>query len=518
MSNFDPFAKPGNSITALSAHAPLAPLATPLNTPREFGIGPTRPAPYTRAPDADRLIDVDLIRDLVRFALHACGRRKGTVALVVMAFIAAGVLGLLVLPKKFYTETKLLADRNVVMPLLGNPSRRLPNEADTPTRLAKETILDHANLEAITRSINLVEESERTKSVASRARAQLQRVIFGPLTDQERLENTIAQLRKMLNVDVTDGTVTIGVVWSDPTLAYRIVQQAQQNFLAERQTQELSLITGSIAILEKSAAGVQGDIKSSLDSLQKERVALTPDDQRLLREPVRRAPPSPELLAAQAKLETVQRNIADLEQSRSKRLSDLQATLAEERNTYGAAHPQIENTQQLITSMMTDSPQLISLRRDEQDLKAQVMKLGGTPSATTSIGEDRLLTAAAIRSIEGLRSDSLIQEKQQYGRSRLRIAIDSYQELLQRLDAARMELQTVRATFQYKYGVLIPAAVPREPLGVSPALVLVGAIILGVGFALFAAVALDLASGRVLESWQIERSLGLPVLGETPVA
>jgi hypothetical protein len=34
--------------------------------------------------------------------------------------------------------------------------------------------------------------------------------------------------------------------------------------------------------------------------------------------------------------------------------------------------------------------------------------------------------------------------------------------------------------------------------------------------ALFGATAMDLAGGRVLESWQVDRQLGLPVLGEVP--
>ena len=72
--------------------------------------------------------------------------------------------------------------------------------------------------------------------------------------------------------------------------------------------------------------------------------------------------------------------------------------------------------------------------------------------------------------------------------------------LLERLDAAKMELQTVRATFQYKYGVLIPASVPKDPIGVSSMLVLVGACVLGVGFALFAAV----AKGKIILPFRIE--------------
>jgi uncharacterized protein involved in exopolysaccharide biosynthesis len=105
-------------------------------------------------------------------------------------------------------------------------------------------------------------------------------------------------------------------------------------------------------------------------------------------------------------------------------------------------------------------------------------------------------------------------EKQQYSRSRLRIAVTSYQDLLQRLDAARIELQTTRAAFKFKYGVLVPAQVPSRPVSPKATKVLAGGLVLAAILAIFAALALDIVSGRILERWQIERSLGLPVLGE----
>jgi len=474
-------------------------------------------APAAASANSDALVDLGLVRDLTTFVWHACRRRRRLAILVFVAFVVAGVLSVLLLPSRYYTETKLLADRNVVMPLLGNPGRKINPEADTPTRLAAELILNHDNMKAIVVSADLVREMERTRSLAGRIRQKVRALVSKPSTEEEQLEDMIWTLRSRMNVQVGDGTVIIGAIWTDPNLAFRIVQAAQQSFLEERQAQELALITGSIAILEKSAAEVGNDITGALDSLSRERTALTPAESRPLLATTRRARPNVELLAAQSSLDATVRAISDLEQFRSRRLEELQSKLAEQRNTYGAAHPQIESTEQLIRSMLTDSPQLAQLRRDEQQYRAQIARLGGSPSASSAPVGDQFLAAAALRSIEGMRSDSIIQEKQQYGRSRLRIAIASFQALLERLDAARMELQTVRATFQFKYGVLIPAAVPREPASIKPSVVVGGAILVGLLMAVFTAVAMDILSGRVLEAWQIERALGLPVLGEAPL-
>ena len=488
--------------------------------PARNGAG-TVPAPAERrsrqrATDSDSLIDLDRVRDLGMFVWNAIRRHKLLVAAVFIAFPIAAALSVAVLPRKYYAETKLLADRNVVMPLLGNPSRRLPDEADTPTRLASEIIMNNDNLKAIVVATNLVKETAKRSSIASRTKTKLIEGVFGSPTDPERIDGMIVTLRKFMSVQVGDGTVTIGVTWADPDLAYRIVQTAQQNFIEERQSQELSLITGSISILEKNASSVQDDITGALDSLSRDRSAMLPKEARRTSAsaPVRKVAVNPELTDAQSRLDGTVRAIDDLVQFRNRRLAELQATLADERNRYGAAHPQIENTQQLIRSMMSDSPQLTALRADEQQLRATIARLGGAVVAPVAVTGDQAIAAVALRSLESMRNDSLVEDKQQYGRSRLRIAVASYQELLERLDAARMELQTVRATFKYKYGILTPAAVPKTSVSISPLIVLVGATMLGAMLAVFSAIVLDLGGGRLLESWQIEHSLGIPVLGE----
>jgi uncharacterized protein involved in exopolysaccharide biosynthesis len=471
-----------------------------------------------RRDDDEALIDVKLAGDLVRFVLNAIGRHKLAVALVFLGFLSAGVLSAVLLPKQYYAETKVLADRNVVMPLLGNPGR--PNtDADTPTRLASDLIMTRANLVRISQELNLLGLYESKRPFLSRIKRQVRNMIKGPLTDEEKLGELIWTLRTKMNVRVGEGTVIVGVVWSDPELAFKIVQAAEKHYLADREEQELAMITGTISILERSAAELGKDINRMLDSLGRQRSALAPDEARGLLPPPPVAPTTnPTLLAAQANLESVVRSIAELEQYRSRRLNELQSLLSEQRITFGAEHPQIESTQQLIKSLSSESPQLAQLREEEQKLRQLVTQLGGSAVAASVQSADQSFAAVALRNMASMRVDSIVQEKQAYGRSRLRIAMSSYQALLERLDAARIELETVRATFSFKYGVLIPASVPKDPIGLKWPIMVAVAGILGVILAVATAVLLDIIGRRVLESWQIERGIGLPVLGEAPLA
>jgi uncharacterized protein involved in exopolysaccharide biosynthesis len=94
----------------------------------------------------------------------------------------------------------------------------------------------------------------------------------------------------------------------------------------------------------------------------------------------------------------------------------------------------------------------------------------------------------------------------------LRLELNQLESVLERTDGARIELAVSQAAFKYRYTVIKPAQVPRSPVKPNAALVLAGGVIGGLLFAIAAAVGKDLVSNRILEEWQIERQLGLPVL------
>jgi uncharacterized protein involved in exopolysaccharide biosynthesis len=86
--------------------------------------------------------------------------------------------------------------------------------------------------------------------------------------------------------------------------------------------------------------------------------------------------------------------------------------------------------------------------------------------------------------------------------------------MLERIEGARMELDTVKAAFKYRYSIITPPLMPKKPLKPNPLLVIAAGLLGGAMFAVFGAVVVDLRSGKVLERWQIERVLGVPVVSE----
>jgi hypothetical protein len=196
-------------------------------------------------------------------------------------------------------------------------------------------------------------------------------------------------------------------------------------------------------------------------------------------------------------------------------LAELQVELAQQRTVYAERHPTILKLQQSISALEEESPQLQDLRDEESSLQSDLVRLSASraepvpalplpqPSANESQGRKR-----APGTLENLDDD--------YARTRLRFAMEKYDVLLSRIDNARIELDTARAAFKYRYSIVRPPMFPKRPAKPNVPLVAAGAVLAAVLLSMLAAVVADRRSGRVLETWQIERLLGLPVLGEMP--
>ena len=101
-----------------------------------------------------------------------------------------------------------------------------------------------------------------------------------------------------------------------------------------------------------------------------------------------------------------------------------------------------------------------------------------------------------------------------YTKAQVRHALARYNGLLDRIDAARLELDAAQAAFKYRYVLVRPAQRPDAPVTPRVGLVLLASVVAGFFLALFAPSLVDLASRKLVEPWQIEQALGLPVLGE----
>ncbi len=111
---------------------------------------------------------------------------------------------------------------------------------------------------------------------------------------------------------------------------------------------------------------------------------------------------------------------------------------------------------------------------------------------------------------------TLLARQYAYAKARLRFAMNNYDSLIERLGAAQIELDTARAAFKYRYSTIRPAELPKRWRKPKVPVVIAGGVFAAMVLAALAAALVDIRSRRLVERWQVERTLGLPVLGEMP--
>lgn len=467
------------------------------------------------------LIDWGFLIDSVGFVKNAVLRHwfLGLVIIVVMGGLGS-VAGKL-MPRKYHVETRLLTYRNLIISALVNPGRAISVEADQPTRAAWEMVLSRDNLKSIIQQAKLVEYWDLMRSPVSRLKEQVTKKKPVPMPPEDMEEALIAMLEQNLTVmaEGGTGTVTIGVDWGDPQMAMNIVEAAQKNFLEARHDAELSAITEALHILEAQVSREKESVRKAIADLE---VAVKQAELKRKKadaDPVKAR--ARELLLqtdhnlAQLKfmVQAKRRAIADVEEFRGRRLAELRTQLTEQRVVFSPQHPVITDLEQRVAAMAADSPQLVALRSEEQALIQEYLRMGGRDidSPTEAGGMDAIMGGAPMAgALLGTPDDPQVA----VATDTVRVMVSRHTEKLRRLDLAQSELEISKASFKHRYTVLLPALFPEKPTKPNTKLIAIAGVVGGVALAVFAAVALDIIRRRILERWQVERILKLPVLAE----
>jgi uncharacterized protein involved in exopolysaccharide biosynthesis len=428
--------------------------------------------------------------------VRAAPRRHPRLALAAFgACLALAVLAALLLPRTYRTEVRIMATRNLVMAALGNPGRAIPMDADAPTRGAADTIMRRASLVALVKQTNLPQRWPAARPAVLKLKDRLMSALTGPLDEESTVDALVYLLEQRLKVTTEEGIISIQVDWQDAQTAYLLVSSAQQDFLETRHALEVSTIAEAISILEGHAADLKARLEQDSQALRAARRARNGEPsapaRRVVQPSARREPA--ELASMRLMLAAKRRAVADLEGFRQRRLGELQAQLAELNATFTPAHPLIQATRESMESLSAESPQMAQLRREEQELLAQVNTLAGDRA-----GEADLAAAAATSPEPVLRRDFRTasarpedDDDAETLRMQVNLTIQKYNSIVDRVEAARIELDTSRAAFKYRYSVMRPAEVPKKAARPNVPLTLVSGLLLGVIMAFGAPAWLD---------------------------
>src|SRR5215813_3452802 len=472
--------------------------------------------------------------DIIRFALISARRHRLLIAAIFLFGVGASIVYFKIRPPLYRVETTVLTQRAPAL-----PSPIWSTVQDDPTHSVWELVHQRENL------LTLIQQTKLYPSAASSHVDETRRPLLGRFVrlisdasaDRDPLDALVKQLDRKLLVTTKEATIRISIDRPDPSQAYHLVETATQNFLDARHTQEITAIEDMVSMLKGRADA----LRDQLDRVTQEAQRRAPRQERDSHSELMAIPAAPqsggeELVRLKAMVDAKERAIQGMEETRRRQLADLQAQLDQKRAAFTDAYPGVIQLRQDIEALSQDSPQIVKLREEHQKLQQEYLRQKAqqdslarlarrrpaqpstSPRVSHEAGSVAVEQKAGSVAVEQKAGSVAVEQKAgSVAMEQNEAPFDArllYQQVVERLNIAQLELDAARVAFTYRYNVIWPAEVPTDP--VSPkAWKIFGLGIPGAPFlAMLAAVLIELRRGTVLDRWQVERGLGLPVLAE----
>jgi uncharacterized protein involved in exopolysaccharide biosynthesis len=495
--------------------------------------------------DAGEEFDLAKLKRVLGFFLRAPRRHPvlaGTLALVTLgiAFSLAAWL-----PRIYTADLRVIAHRSIVLqPHDG--AAPLPE----PTVGVSDEIMKRDNLITLIKELDLVNRWDATRPPMLRFKDSIVNLVRGPLTEENRLRTVLGVLDQRLSVWVDQNAITVTVDWPNPQIAYELVNTAYKNFLDSRYRSEVSIYSERLRLLEMRAQFSAHDVDLAIEELTKlerdRRNAATPaadtSQQANGRAPSfgpprpAATPGGPDMSASDDTthaLEAVRTQIRTREEESRRRIAEADSQLADAEASLGPLHPTVLALKRKSEVLRESPPELEALREHERQLVGslaaitQQLAQGNPADPNAAAGQaprPPIPTAPPAAATPGPSSgmtsmlEAVLSNRDDpstaYARSKLQSVSQQYIEVLNHLQLAKVELDEAQASFKDTYVIHRPAEVPAKPKKPN----VVAIVFLGLVFAFLLALVVpgmrDLLGGRVLEPWQVEAVLKIPILGE----
>ena len=482
------------------------------------------------------LIDIKTAGHYLGFVGRAVRRHRRLVTMSFLFCTSAGVLAALFLPKVYRISTRILTHRSLVMPALASPDRAVPQAADAPTAGAVERIHSRDNLENIMADVKLQELWESKRGALSLAKERLLKLAHLAPSDAEMEEAYLKMLEERLSASVEGEVVKIDVEWPDPGIAKALSEDAVARFLKMRHDLELSEILGTVDILTRNVEASRLNIEDGLKTMQKlfnrkeselhgRQASASHETSHAkrrfvtMRKPVGAADGDPSADDARRLLAQKQSEMNSLRRAYESRRKKAEDELSALRASLGASHPDVRDAARTLDSLGQPPPELLALQAEEAKLAERVGVMPSRDSGRLTVpsrGEPEQNSFDMVRMAV---SDALFEQIEADPEivtilAELKKRQDNHDDLVHRLAGARIESEIANAAFEFRYKVTLPPIYPKKFVKPNVPLLLLGGALVGLILGCIFAIARDLLSRRILEAWQIDRFIGLRVLGE----
>lgn len=454
-------------------------------------------------------------------AARSARRRKGLSFVVVMICGALTVLAAIFAPRTYEVEARVLVQRTNA--ITGGQQQYLsPEEQHNIAKEYEEQVMSHDNVLAIVRQKNLVQRWDDMRQPHRRLIDKINRKLGKPApTDDEKFEALVNNIRNRMKVWVDATTVTIKLDWSEPEAARDIIDAAVQNFLEARFQSEVGVIPERLKILEAGVAQAHKDLEVAATELVRLQRLNDPNKKvqvviPQLPQGVRTGPKIDESQvdpALKARLDGVRQQIAVLQEAKLRRVAELNQELIQKRQTLAEGHPDIIALKQTIAATEQDPPQLVRLKAEESSIVNQIAEQQRQAAARAADEKKNAPKYVAPKPVAEKAPEvvATTANNVQDAQVLFDAVTKKYTDLVNQLDAARIEMKTAEAAFKNRYKVTHPAEVPAGPKR-PVALIAIAIGVLSTIAAVLAVAALaDRFSGIFFEPRDVRDRLGLPV-------
>jgi uncharacterized protein involved in exopolysaccharide biosynthesis len=489
--------------------------------------------------EAQPLLDLRQTRELLQYAGASLRRHRWRILLMTLFTTALTLPAMVYLPRTYTTTARVTARRESIMPALAHPKRSLPFYADNPSHLAPEMSLREDHLRELIKRVDLTTKFTSRRPDLLRIKDSVLDFVLGPLTPAEFEKMLMGSIEKNVLVSTDKDVVTITGTWRDPDTAAELVDTIKDMFIDERRHLEVDPIKDTIKLLQDevrtTTAGVDNafaelrllrQAEKSENARQARRLRSEIDTERvkILRREMDQKEAQrqerEEVTRVQALLVSKRRSITELETNRSRQTMELRSQLANLETRLGEKHPDRVALQQSLRSMQVPPWELADLKKQEESLSQDFARLGGKETLEMAQAALSAPPPPEARSASSELLGKASEDEDEavlHKRTQLRMLIDQSQDLQERLLGARIEQRVAEDAFRFRYFVLRDAEPPKKADKPAPVMILLGGVFAGLFLGMLMALARDIRSGRVFHAWQLERQVGVPLLGEVEV-
>lgn len=458
------------------------------------------------------------IGDLLPILLQQIWRQR--LALVIgFAAIAIAVLAIgAALPKKFESETTILAqENNIIKPLM--EGRAVPTGVADRGSMAREVVFSRKVMNQILaiggwmkKNPTPIEQERIIGDIAKRttisnSRDNLIRIAYAD-SDPQRSFTVATQMADLFMKESLDAKSR------ESRDAFNFIDNQVNEYQAKLATAETKLN----AYHEKhpdSRPGVELDINTRVSELRRQtetdRVELT------------RLQSIEGSLQAQLSGKAPVRSVVARTPQISGRLTELQSELDRLLVSYTEQHPDVIRVRKQIRELQTgdtgagrggSTSVVTSTSPIYQDLRNRLAETRASIAAiqARSSGNSRLLESEVGRSQRVANADSALTELT----SDYTIYRDVYQDLLKRRENARVSMNLDAEHSGLSFVVQEPAQFPLEPYGIRFMYFCIGGLFAAMLIPLGVLVAVTQLDPRVRSSQQLEHATGLPAMATVP--